>query len=159
MRSGSPGGAWSVVVTIVATRVKLAVTSALAALLLVACPALETVAEIVLSHQEHFDGTGYPRGLREKEICLGARIFGIVDAYDAMRSDRPYSPSREADLALAEIRKCSGTQFDPEVVEAFIRCQAQIEECMTRKPEEELPLPLPTEVRLNEPARDSTAGR
>lgn len=91
-------------------------------------PALAGAAEIVLAHQEHFDGSGYPRGLRGDEICIGARIFAAVDAYDAIRADRPYSKGRGAAEALAEIVRHKGTQFDPLVVEALQRCQVALEE-------------------------------
>ena len=89
---------------------------------------LKTAGEIVLSHHEHFDGHGYPRGLKGEEICLGARIFAVIDAYDAMRSRRIYKTLMSAEDALKEITLKNGTQFDPMVVKAFIECQAQIEE-------------------------------
>lgn len=88
---------------------------------------LANVAELVHSHQERFDGTGYPHGLKGEEICLGARIFAIVDAYDAMRSNRPYRKAMSTYRAVEEIKKWSGRQFDPTVVEAFLTCQAEIE--------------------------------
>jgi diguanylate cyclase (GGDEF)-like protein/putative nucleotidyltransferase with HDIG domain len=88
---------------------------------------LERAAEIVRQHQEHYDGSGYPRGLKGDQICLGARIFAVVDTYDAMRSDRPYRKSLPPEVAIAEIRKFSGRQFDPAVVEAFVRCQSELE--------------------------------
>ena len=91
-------------------------------------PGLEPASEIVLAHQERFDGTGYPRRLKGEAICLGARIFAVVDTYDAIRSDRPYSKSRSAAEALAEIVRNSGTQFDPAVVVALQNCQADIED-------------------------------
>ena len=91
-------------------------------------PFLSTAAEIVLSHQEKFDGTGYPRGLEGTEICLGARIFSLVDAYDAMRSNRVYKKALSAEVALSELVKCSGAHFDPDVVAVFIDSQAEIEE-------------------------------
>lgn len=90
-------------------------------------PFLSRAAEIVLSHHERFDGQGYPRGLRGKEIPLGARIFAVVDAYDAMRSTRTYRKGMKAAEATAELRRHTGTQFDPDVVEAFLRCQPLIE--------------------------------
>lgn len=92
-----------------------------------ATPFLSKAAEVVLSHHERFDGNGYPRGLRGKEIPLGARIFSVVDAYDAMRSTRSYRKGMKPADALAEIRRHTGTQFDPDVVEAFLRCQPLIE--------------------------------
>lgn len=91
-------------------------------------PGLEAASEIVLAHQERFDGTGYPRGLKGEEICLGARIFAVIDTYDAIRSERPYSKGRSAEEALAEIVRASGTQFDPAVVEALKSCQAEVED-------------------------------
>jgi HD-GYP domain-containing protein (c-di-GMP phosphodiesterase class II) len=96
-----------------------------------ACPALEMASEIVYSHQERFDGTGYPRGLKGMEICRGARVFTVIDAYDAMRTHRPYSPGMSMEKAIAEIVASRGKQFDPDVVDAFLRCQPQIEAHMT----------------------------
>ena len=90
-------------------------------------PGLEEASEIILAHQERFDGTGYPRGLKGNAISLGARIFAVVDAYDAIRSDRPYARGRSAREALDEIVKNSGTQFDPAVVAGLKRCWAEIE--------------------------------
>ena len=74
----------------------------------------------MLSHQEYFDGTGYPRGLRGEQIPLGARIFAVADALDAMISDRPYRKALSITHARDEIQRCSGTQFDPKVVEVFL---------------------------------------
>ena len=76
--------------------------------------------EIVRTHHEWFDGTGYPRGLRGEEIPLAARIFSIADSFDAMTSDRPYRRALPVERALEEIRDGAGTQFDPEVVRAFL---------------------------------------
>jgi putative nucleotidyltransferase with HDIG domain len=83
-------------------------------------PFLKESAEIVYAHQEHFDGSGYPRGLIGAEIPLGARIFGVADALDAITSNRPYRRARSFDEARTEILHCSGTQFDPSVVEVFL---------------------------------------
>jgi len=80
---------------------------------------LAGASQIVLQHQERWDGKGYPRGLAGKDIVIGARIFSVVDTLDAIRSDRPYRAGRSFPVALEEIRRCSGTQFDPDVVEAF----------------------------------------
>jgi len=77
-------------------------------------------AEIVYAHHEYYDGTGYPRGLAGEEIPLGARVFAVVDAYDAMTSRRPYRRAMNRDSALIEVARNSGTQFDPRVVEAFL---------------------------------------
>jgi cyclic di-GMP phosphodiesterase len=88
--------------------------------MLVRIPFLHEAAEIVLAHQEYYDGSGYPRGLREEGIPLGARIFAIADALDAMISDRPYRKALSVDHARQEIERCSGTQFDPKVVAVFL---------------------------------------
>jgi len=82
-------------------------------------PFLRDAAEIVLAHQEFFDGSGYPRGLRGEQIPLGARIFSIADALDAMISDRPYRKALPMSHAREEIRRCAGTQFDPKIVDVF----------------------------------------
>jgi HD-GYP domain-containing protein (c-di-GMP phosphodiesterase class II) len=76
--------------------------------------------EIVRSHHEWFDGTGYPRGLKGEEIPLAARVFSIADSFDAMTSDRPYRDALPFEVAVAEIRDGAGTQFDPMAVEAFL---------------------------------------
>ena len=88
--------------------------------MLIRIPFLRDAAEIVLAHQEFFDGTGYPRGLKGEEIPLGARIFAIADSMDAMLSDRPYRKALPMSYAREEIRRCAGTQFDPKVVEVFL---------------------------------------
>lgn len=87
--------------------------------MLIRIPFLQDAAEIVLAHQEFYDGTGYPRGLKGDQIPLGARIFTIADSLDAMISDRPYRRALPMSHAREEIRRCSGTQFDPKVVEVF----------------------------------------
>jgi putative nucleotidyltransferase with HDIG domain len=83
-------------------------------------PFLRDAAEIVLTHHEFFDGTGYPRGLRGEQIPLGARIIFIAEALDAMLSDRPYRRALPMSHAREEIRRCAGTQFDPKIVEVFL---------------------------------------
>jgi hypothetical protein len=83
-------------------------------------PFLATPAQIVLSHQERWDGQGYPRNLRGQEIHIGARIFAVADTLDAMTSDRPYRKGTSFANAIAEIHRCAGTQFDREVVRAFL---------------------------------------
>jgi putative nucleotidyltransferase with HDIG domain len=80
---------------------------------------LSPAADIVLSHQERWDGGGYPRALKGEAIPLGARIFMIADALDAMTSDRPYRKAATFEQTLQEIVRCAGTQFDPRCVEAF----------------------------------------
>ncbi|MFQ5718482.1 MAG: HD domain-containing phosphohydrolase [Acidobacteriota bacterium] len=82
---------------------------------------LEGAVPIVLSHQERFDGTGYPRQLSGEDIPLGARIFAVVDTYDAITSTRPYREGRSHDVARDEIVKFSGIQFDPKVVDTFLK--------------------------------------
>jgi putative nucleotidyltransferase with HDIG domain len=82
---------------------------------------LEGAAEIVRAHHEHFDGSGYPRGLSGDAISRGARIFAVADAFDAITSDRPYRDARSHIVAVEEIMANSGTQFDPGVVEALLR--------------------------------------
>jgi len=84
-------------------------------------PFLAGAAEIVFSHQEHYDGSGYPNGLRGSETPIGARIFAVADTLDAITSDRPYRKARSFDAAREEILRCSGTQFDPGVVEAVLK--------------------------------------
>ena len=84
-----------------------------------AAPALGPVARIVRSTHERFDGTGYPDNLAAESIPLGARIVSVCDAYNAMTSSRPYSKALPPKVALAELRRCAGIQFDPRVVEAF----------------------------------------
>jgi len=88
--------------------------------ILKAIPFLGATAEVVLSHQERFDGRGYPRALAGDAIPLGARIFAIADTFDAMTSDRPYRKRTTVEAAQAEVKRCSGTQFDSRCAEAFL---------------------------------------
>jgi len=83
-------------------------------------PHMTTAAEIVRCHHEMFDGSGYPERRRGEEIPLPARAFSIVDAFDAMTTDRPYRPALGVDHAAAELARMAGTQFDPEVVKVFL---------------------------------------
>ena len=87
-------------------------------------PHLRGAAEVVYTHHERWDGTGYPRGLGGEKIPVGARIFAVVDTYDAITSDRPYRKGRDHQAARDEIVRCSGTQFDPRVVRAFCAVDA-----------------------------------
>jgi putative nucleotidyltransferase with HDIG domain len=84
-------------------------------------PYLSEAAEIVFTHHEHHDGTGYPGGLSGSGIPIGSRIFAVADAFDAITSDRPYRKARSIDAARKEVERCSGTQFDPEIVEVFLK--------------------------------------
>jgi putative nucleotidyltransferase with HDIG domain len=83
-------------------------------------PYLHEASLIVLQHQERWDGNGYPQGLKGEQICLGARVFAVADTLDAICSDRPYRKGRPFHVAREEIRRCSGTQFDPDVAKAFL---------------------------------------
>jgi len=82
---------------------------------------LSEVVQIVLHHHERFDGTGYPDGLKGAEIPLGARILAVADAVDAMLSDRPYARARTVAEVREELRRCSGTQFDPQLVKIALK--------------------------------------
>jgi HD-GYP domain-containing protein (c-di-GMP phosphodiesterase class II) len=79
-----------------------------------------SLAEIILSHHERWDGKGYPRNLKGEDIPLKARIIAVADSYDAMTSERPYHGPMSKEKALEELEKCAGTQFDPEIVKVFI---------------------------------------
>ncbi len=93
--------------------------------MLIRIPFLRDAAEIVLAHQEFYDGSGYPRGLTGEQIPLGARIFTVADSLDAMISDRPYRRALPMSHAREEIRRCASTQFDPAVVEVFLSIPEQ----------------------------------
>src|SRR5437667_6998476 len=84
-------------------------------------PFLAEASEIVYSHQERYDGSGYPRGLKGDEIPLGARIFSIADTLDAITSDRPYRAAQPITMARDEIVRFAGRQFDPDVVRTFLQ--------------------------------------
>jgi response regulator RpfG family c-di-GMP phosphodiesterase len=86
---------------------------------------LRPALDIVLCHQERFDGSGYPRGLSGEQIPLGARIFSVVDTFDAMTSDRPYRAALSIDAAREEIERWADRQFDPDVVNAFLSIDAE----------------------------------
>jgi putative nucleotidyltransferase with HDIG domain len=96
-------------------------------------PFLTEAADIVYSHQEKFDGSGYPRGLKGDQIPLGARIFAVADTLDAITSDRPYRAAQPTRAALEEISRYSGTQFDPEVVKTFLSMPESIWEDLRRQ--------------------------
>jgi PAS domain S-box-containing protein len=86
---------------------------------------LHAALDIPYYHHERWDGTGYPRGLKGEEIPLAARIFAVVDVWDALTSDRPYRPAWSNEKALAHIRSLAGSHFDPQVVEAFLKLVAE----------------------------------
>lgn len=96
-------------------------------------PFLADASEIVYSHQEKYDGTGYPRGLVGDEIPIGARLFAVADTLDAITSDRPYRAAQTVQAAREEIKKYSGTQFDPKVVEIFLGMPDTIWEDLRRE--------------------------
>ena len=83
-------------------------------------PFMKEAADIVLCHEERWDGSGYPQGLKGEDIPWGARLFAVIDTLDAITSDRPYRKAQSFDAAKKEIIKMSGHQFDPQAVEAFL---------------------------------------
>jgi HD-GYP domain-containing protein (c-di-GMP phosphodiesterase class II) len=88
--------------------------------ILASAPFMGDAAEIVLSHEERFDGSGYPRGLAGEAIPLWARLFAVIDTLDAITSDRPYRKGLSFDVARSEILRFAGTQFDPVALDAFV---------------------------------------
>jgi len=96
-------------------------------------PGMAEAAEIVLSHEERFDGSGYPRGLRGEQICFGARLFALIDTLDAITSNRPYREASSFEQARDEIVKMSGIQFDPVAVQAFLAEAATLREMVEAK--------------------------
>jgi HD-GYP domain-containing protein (c-di-GMP phosphodiesterase class II) len=95
-------------------------------------PFLKEAAEIVHAHQEHFDGTGYPRRLKGEDIPLGSRIVAVANTLEAMTSDRPYRPRQSVESARTEIQLWAGRQFDPQIVEAFLNMPDNIWEDINR---------------------------
>jgi HD-GYP domain-containing protein (c-di-GMP phosphodiesterase class II) len=87
---------------------------------------LRNAAPLVKHHHERVDGTGYPDGLKGDEIPLGSRIIAVCEAYDMMTAELAYQSAKTPDEALAELRRCAGTQFDPGVVESFARVLASM---------------------------------
>jgi len=96
---------------------------------------LSPVAPMVLYHQEWFNGQGYPEGLAGEEIPLGARIVAVIDAFDAMTSDRPYRKALSREIGMSELKKCSGTQFDPRVVNVFLEILEEEANKTNKEPE------------------------
>jgi HD-GYP domain-containing protein (c-di-GMP phosphodiesterase class II) len=90
--------------------------------------ALRDAIPYVLYHHERWDGTGYPSGKAGEEIPVEARVLAVADAFDAMTSDRPYRPALSHDEALAEVERCAGTQFDPEIARIFLELFGEAEE-------------------------------
>ncbi len=88
----------------------------------------EQVTEIIMAHHERMDGRGYPRGLKGEQIPIGARIIGVLDAYESMTAGRPYRHAMTHEEAMRELRQCAGTQFDPGVVGAFAQLFEQQED-------------------------------
>lgn len=89
--------------------------------IILSSPSMSKVADFILSHHEKWDGQGYPRGLQHEDIPLISRIIAVVDAYDVMVSERPYKRAMTRDMALKEIERCAGTQFDPVIATAFVK--------------------------------------
>lgn len=89
---------------------------------------LSMAADIVLCHEERYDGSGYPHGLKGDEIPFAARLFAVIDTLDAMTFDRPYRSAVPFDAAKAEILRMAGSQFDPRAVETFLREEATLRE-------------------------------
>ena len=89
---------------------------------------LGLVRELILSHHEHWDGNGYPQGLRGDSIPVGSRILAVVDAWESMTTSRPWRPALPPVQAMAELRRESGKQFDPEIVEALVKLLEQGDE-------------------------------
>jgi HD-GYP domain-containing protein (c-di-GMP phosphodiesterase class II) len=81
---------------------------------------LNEIIPLIRHHHERIDGKGYPDGLADRDIPLGAKILHVADSFDSMTADRPYRPSPGVKYAVSELERCSGTQFDPEVVKAFL---------------------------------------
>jgi HD-GYP domain-containing protein (c-di-GMP phosphodiesterase class II) len=100
--------------------------------ILLAAPSLAHVAQIVRASHERVDGRGYPDGLIGPQVPIGARIVAVCDAFDAMTTRRPYNAPRSVPDALGELRRCAGTQFDAEVVEAFCAALAARERSARR---------------------------
>ncbi len=111
-------------------------------------PAFGAGRDLVRHHHEHLDGSGYPDGKRGKEIPLGARILAVADAYDAMTSDRPYRSAMSRETAIARLKAASGTQFDPQLVEAFLKA--------LEKEEEEAAVPRLPQPQLEEASSEAS---
>jgi len=100
--------------------------SAIGSMILSKNPEFRGIARIVRHHHERWDGNGYPNGLTKENIPIESRIIGLVDAFDAMTSDRPYRKSKSHEWALKEIREHAGSQFCPKCVEAFLTLRSKL---------------------------------
>lgn len=96
-------------------------------------PGMAEAAEIVFSHEERFDGSGYPRGLLAEQICFGARLFAVIDTLDAITSDRPYRKCGSFEQACNEIVSMSGMEFDQLAVQAFLAEETTLREMVETK--------------------------
>jgi HD-GYP domain-containing protein (c-di-GMP phosphodiesterase class II) len=90
------------------------------------------VADVVVTHHERFDGSGYPNGVEGTEIPLEARILQVADAFDAITSERVYQPALSVDYAISELTRCAGTQFDPDAVAAIVALNSQAQWLLDR---------------------------
>jgi len=95
-------------------------------------PFLADACDIIYSHHERFDGTGYPRGLKAREIPLGAKIVSVANTLDSITNDLPYRQKQSFQAAREEIKKWSGRQFDPDVVKVFLEMPEQIWEDISK---------------------------
>ena len=96
-------------------------------------PGMEQAAEIVLCHEERYDGTCYPRGLKGEQLSLGTRLFVLIDTLDAMTSDRSYRKALPFDQALAKTVRMNGIQFDPLAIQAFLAEETTLREMVEAK--------------------------
>ncbi len=101
--------------------------------ILASAPFMAEAAEIVLHHEERFDGTGYPHGLAGSAIPLWARLFAVIDTLDAITSDRPYRKGASFDVARSELLRVSGTQLDPMAIEVFVAEEVMLREMVESK--------------------------
>lgn len=96
-------------------------------------PFMHEAAQIILCHEEHYDGSGYPAGLKQESIPWGARLFSVIDTLDAITNDRPYRKAMKFEEAKQEILKQAGRQFDPRAVEAFLAEEKKLNEMVSMK--------------------------
>jgi hypothetical protein len=114
---------------------------------------LAGAAGIVLTHHERYDGTGYPQGLVGDEIPIGARVFAVADALDAMTSGRPHRPALSSSAAREEIQRESGRHFDPRVVQAFLSIPDEAWERICSGRAARVPAPLGAPIEIEEGRR------